>query len=80
MDPYSKMSYTYLGKDSTPDDCSNIAEPIDNKVYFAGEHCCFDFIGTVNGAYTTGVQAAERLIGNYVANFVAYLMILPILV
>jgi Flavin containing amine oxidoreductase len=35
-------------------------------LYLAGEHLCFDFIGTINGAYITGIKAAERIIGDYV--------------
>jgi hypothetical protein len=49
------MSYTYLTKDATPYDCVQLSMPINDKIYFAGEHLCFEFIGTVHGAYIAGV-------------------------
>lgn len=62
-DKFAQMCYTYIAKDSTPQDCDIVEEPIDDRIYFAGEHCCFDFIGTVNGAYISGVKTAEVIIG-----------------
>ena len=60
------MSYTYLTKNGSPQDCYNFSIPIEDKLYFAGEHLCFDFIGTVHGAYITGIQAGERIIASYI--------------
>ena len=40
-DPYSQMCYTYLGNDATPEDPAEVMKPIDEKVYFAGEHTLF---------------------------------------
>jgi monoamine oxidase len=67
-DPYARMSYTYLGKDASPADCAEIAKPIDGKLYFAGEHTHFEFLGTIHAAYMSGIKAAERLIGDMVQN------------
>jgi hypothetical protein len=49
------MSYTYITKNGSPEDCQILSKPIDDKLYFAGEHLCFDFIGTVHAAYITGI-------------------------
>ena len=38
---YTHMAYTYVAAGGTPEDCSNIAKPINNRLYFAGEHTCF---------------------------------------
>lgn len=48
------MSYTFMKVGSSPSDCKEIAKGIDNKLWFAGEHCQFNFIGTVHGAYMSG--------------------------
>ena len=80
QDPYSQMCYTYLTPRASPEDCSKIAESVDDKIYFAGEHTCFDFIGTVNGAYISGITASERIIGFYAQYFILYLLLLPILI
>jgi hypothetical protein len=38
--------------------------PVDNTVFFAGEHTSGDFRGTTHGAYASGVQAAKDIIAN----------------
>lgn len=62
-DPYARMCYTYLGLESSPADCDVISRPIDRQLYFCGEHTNFEFMGTVNAGYISGIKAAERLIG-----------------
>lgn len=37
-------------------------EPIENKIYFAGEHTIRDYRGTVHGAYLSGIRAAKAII------------------
>lgn len=37
----------------------------ERHIYFAGEHTApFDGLGTVAGAYTSGEQIAERIVGS----------------
>jgi monoamine oxidase len=36
-----------------------LAEPIENRVFFAGEACSPDFPGTAHGAWATGISATE---------------------
>lgn len=36
-------------------------EPIDGKIYFAGEHTIIDYRGTIHGAYLSGRRAAKRM-------------------
>lgn len=73
-DPFSYMCYTYVAAGSSPQDCDNISKNVDEKLWFAGEHTHFEFIGTVNSAYLSGQKAAEKLIGNYVQNFLFYVV------
>jgi monoamine oxidase len=37
----------------------DLARPIDNRLYFAGEACALDYIGDVHGAWFSGIAAAE---------------------
>ncbi|CDW71593.1 amine oxidase [Stylonychia lemnae] len=59
---HAKMSYTFAKVGCTPADSEEIAKGVNNKVWFAGEHTCFDFLGTVNGAYISGLKAAQNII------------------
>ena len=40
---------------SGPEDCEEMLEPVDNKLYFAGEAYYSQSIGTVHGAFITGI-------------------------
>ena len=45
-------------------------EPVDNKLFFAGEHTTAAYRGTVHGAYLSGVRAARQIMkigGRYTA-------------
>jgi predicted NAD/FAD-dependent oxidoreductase len=35
-----------------------LAEPVDDRLYLAGEACQRPYFGTVHGAYLSGVRAA----------------------
>ena len=61
-DPYAYGSWSFIKAGATPDDCETYfeSESTDNKVFFAGESCTAQMIGTVQGAYITGVKAAEN--------------------
>ena len=60
-DPWSRGSYSY----ALPG-CSaargKLAEPIDGRLFFAGEACSRRGFSTAHGAYFTGVAAAEAAI------------------
>ena len=34
----------------------------DEKIFFAGEATTSEFIGTVHGAYVTGIEAAKQIV------------------
>jgi polyamine oxidase len=40
-----------------------LAEPVNDRLAFAGEATVPEFFGTVHGAYQSGVREAERILG-----------------
>ena len=61
-DPYARGSWGFIKAGSTPDDCEAYreAESTGSKVFFAGEATTAEMIGTVHGAYITGIEAAKE--------------------
>jgi monoamine oxidase len=39
-----------------------LANGVDDVLFLCGEHTIFDYAGTIQGAYMTGLRAAERVI------------------
>lgn len=79
-DKYAKCCYTYSPAGSHLKDFDDIAASIGQKrVHFAGEHTNKEFIGTTQAALISGIVAAERIIGSYVANYTFFLMMMAIL-
>lgn len=62
-DPYARGSYSFIAVGSSPDDMETLAEPVDDRLAFAGEATNAEFFGTVHGAYLSGVREAERILG-----------------
>lgn len=63
-DPFSQGSYSYLGVGATREDRNQLAEPIDDKIYFAGEATHRQHPATTHGAYLSGIKAAEMIAQN----------------
>jgi monoamine oxidase len=60
-DPFARGAYSYakLGKA----DCrAQLAAPVDNRLFFAGEACSKHDYSTAHGAYRTGLAAAEQVL------------------
>lgn len=59
-DPYSLGAYPFVKAGATTDDCKAYQESdsTNDKVMFAGDGTTCTMIGTVHGAYLTGVKAA----------------------
>jgi monoamine oxidase len=55
-------AYSYASKGTTSADFETLAEGVDNKLFFAGEHTERDYRGTVHGAYLSGMREADRII------------------
>ncbi|MGI0010928.1 MAG: flavin monoamine oxidase family protein, partial [Nitrosopumilaceae archaeon] len=65
-EPYFGGSFSYFTKEAKPSDFDELARPLNNtsgnnKVFFAGEATIQHLYSTVNGAYVTGIRAAEEI-------------------
>jgi monoamine oxidase len=61
LDPFALGSYSYALPGAA--DCrAALAEPIDARLFFAGEACSIHDFSTAHGAWHTGVTAAEQVI------------------
>ena len=61
-EPFTKGAYSFPKVDNSEEDFKNLAEPIDNRLFFCGEHTALEYLGTTHGAFFTGMRAAEELI------------------
>ena len=43
-------------------DFDDLAEEVNDKVFFAGEHTEADYYSTVHGAYLSGIREANKII------------------
>jgi monoamine oxidase len=60
-DPFSLGSYSYASPGFA--DCrQTLAEPVEDRVFFAGEACSRHDFSTAHGAWQTGFTAAEQVI------------------
>jgi monoamine oxidase len=58
-DPFARGSYSYAVPGKS--DCrGELAEPVDGRLFFAGEACSRHDFSTAHGAYRTGIRAAEQ--------------------
>jgi len=54
-------AYSYAASGTTSADFDTLAEAINNKVFFAGEHTNRDYRGTVHGAYLSGTREVAKI-------------------
>ena len=55
-------AYSYPTNGTTSADFDTLANEINNKIFFAGEHTERDYRGTVHGAYLSGIREADKII------------------
>jgi monoamine oxidase len=60
-DPYSLGSYSYIPVGASDRDFELLAEPVGERLLFAGEATSFDHYATAHGAMLTGLREAKRL-------------------
>lgn len=58
QDPAQLGSYTYVPVGASLDDFDALAQPVDDSLWFAGEHTMRDLYGWVHGAYQSGLRAS----------------------
>jgi monoamine oxidase len=62
-DPYSGGAYTHIPPGANPTDADVLGEPIADRLLFAGEHTQSARLAYADGAMTSGIREAKRLLG-----------------
>ena len=57
---YGSYSYTAVGTEMRHFD--DLAEEVNDRLFFAGEHTEIDYFSTAHGAYLSGIREAEKII------------------
>jgi monoamine oxidase len=60
-DPYALGSYS-CARPGHADDRRKLAEPVEERLFFAGEACSPNFFSTAHGAYVSGCEAADQAV------------------
>ncbi|KPJ93083.1 MAG: hypothetical protein AMJ53_08100, partial [Gammaproteobacteria bacterium SG8_11] len=60
--PWTRGAYTFLNVGSRIEDIVALGEPMLGRVLFAGEHTSQQRFGYADGAFTSGVREAKRLL------------------
>ena len=60
--PYAFGSYSFATNNTRSYNFKVFEQPIDNKIFFAGEHTSVKYRGTVHGAYLSGIREAKKII------------------
>ena len=61
-DPYSRGAYSHLPVGASPDDLDDLGKPVGGRLLFAGEHTQSARTGYADGAMSSGVREAKRLL------------------
>ena len=62
-DPYSRGAYVYLPPGATSEELDVLAEPVGDRLLFAGEHTMRIYWATMQSAYHSGLREAARITG-----------------
>ena len=62
-DPYSGGAYTHIPPGASPADADLLGEPVGGRLLFAGEHTQSARMAYADGAMTSGIREAKRLLG-----------------
>lgn len=60
-EPFARGSASFTAVGSTSTDRANLAAPIEDRLFFAGEATSADAPGTIAGAQSSGIRAAEEV-------------------
>ena len=60
-DKFSYGAYSYTAVGNTPETYFEISSPINDLIYFAGEHTHESYPATIHGAYLSGIRAAKSM-------------------
>ena len=62
-DPYTGGAYTHIPPGASPADADLLGEPVGGRLLFAGEHTQSARLAYADGALTSGIREAKRLLG-----------------
>jgi monoamine oxidase len=62
-DPFSRGSYAYVPLGASRRDLDAIGQPLEGRLLFAGEATSSTRVAFADGALTTGIREAKRLLG-----------------
>ena len=62
-DRFSGGAYTHIPPGASPADADLLGEPADGRLLFAGEHTQSARLAYADGALTSGIREAKRLLG-----------------
>jgi polyamine oxidase len=62
-DPWTSGSYAHVPPGASPADADLLGEPVGGRLLFAGEHTQSARLGYADGALTSGIREAKRLLG-----------------
>ena len=60
-DKFSYGAYSFTSVGNKPETYYEISAPVDDLIYFAGEHTHQDYPATIHGAYLSGIRAAKSM-------------------
>ncbi|PZO45163.1 MAG: monoamine oxidase [Pseudanabaena frigida] len=60
-DPFTYGSYSTFSLNGSLQDCDRLAEPIGDRLFFAGEATYGKYLGSVHGAFLSGEREANRI-------------------
>jgi monoamine oxidase len=64
-DPFARGAYAYKLAGAPDSTIEQLSDPVDNRLFFAGEATSLSGAGTVDGALETGSRAAREIWGQY---------------
>ncbi len=67
-DPYTSGAYTHITPEASPADADLLGEPVGGRLLFAGEHTQSARLAYADGALTSGIREAKRLLGQAAVN------------
>ncbi len=62
-DPWTQGAYTHIPPGASPDDADLLGQPVGGRLLFAGEHTQSARLAYADGALTSGIREAKRLLG-----------------
>jgi polyamine oxidase len=62
-DPWTAGAYTHIPPGASPADADLLGEPVSGRLLFAGEHTQSARLSYADGALTSGIREAKRLLG-----------------